>query len=107
MFIRDLDGVYFDNSHVNSPERCIELCSKYNFKYAGVQYKFQCRCGNNFNNYGLADQNLCNMACPVGNETCGGEWVNDIYKISSLSILKKILRKNFLIYFSNFKFLIR
>ena len=36
-------------THDNSPAKCMNKCSENNFKYAGVQYNYQCWCGNSYN----------------------------------------------------------
>ncbi len=67
-------------THYNSPAACMQKCSYYNFKYAGVQYNYQCWCGNEYNSYGVATN--CNMNCPNSKvNTCGGAWANDIYEM--------------------------
>jgi hypothetical protein len=77
-------------NYFNLPNSCIELCYKYNFKFAGLQYENQCWCGNSYGSFGAADPSICNMSCPIGNRTCGGKWANDVYEITNLSINMKI-----------------
>jgi len=72
-------GYLFDNSM--SVERCIRLCGKGGYRYAGVQYSNSCFCGNRYGKYGPAKN--CDMKC-AGNaqEICGGTWANSIYEVS-------------------------
>jgi len=78
---RDLDGFMYGSKDM-TPEMCIDICSKRNFKYASVQYSTQCFCGNSYGKYGPA--NNCNMKCS-GDPTkiCGGFWANSVYKTYS------------------------
>ena len=58
----------------------MKKCNKYQFKYAGVQYNYQCWCGNSYGNYEAAYN--CHMRCPNNTiDFCGGAWSNDIYEI--------------------------
>jgi hypothetical protein len=67
-------------THDNSPAKCMNKCSENNFKYAGVQYNYQCWCGNSYGNFGPAFN--CHMNCPNNTvDYCGGAWSNDIYEI--------------------------
>ncbi|WP_456324772.1 PAN domain-containing protein [Desulfonauticus submarinus] len=75
---RDLDGFMYGSKDM-TPEMCIDICSKRNFKYASVQYSTQCFCGNSYGKYGPA--NNCNMKCSGDSDKiCGGFWANSVYK---------------------------
>lgn len=84
---RDIDGLYFNFYHSNSPEICIRTCSQYNFKYAAVQFGKQCFCGDEHGKYGMVESSKCNMNCPNNNSKCGGKWANDVYQINYMSII--------------------
>jgi len=84
-FRRDLAGYYFDMTLTNTPQACMKACNSVYYKYAGVQYNYQCWCGNSYNNYGPAYN--CHLTCPNSTNDgdllllCGGAWSNDIYEI--------------------------
>ncbi len=91
---RDLDGIFFDLFSINSPKESIKKCFNFNFRYAGLQNGFQCWCGDKYGKFGSVESKNCYISCPKGNETCGGEFFNDIFEINNLSITKKILSSN-------------
>jgi hypothetical protein len=92
-FRRDLNGLYFDMTLDNSPQACMNKCNQYNFKYAGVQYNYQCWCGKTFGNFGRAHN--CYMTCPNNTvDLCGGAWSNDIYEIIPDKKSEPILMKS-------------
>ncbi len=57
---------------------CIFLLQ--NYQYAGVQFSFECRCGNNYGLLGKASESDCNEPCS-GNphQICGDANRNSIY----------------------------
>jgi len=76
---RDLKGT-FTSSPKMSSNKCVNICGKSGYKFAGTQYASQCFCGNSYGKSGKA--NNCNMNCSGNkNEKCGGSWANSIYKI--------------------------
>jgi hypothetical protein len=73
----DLDG-YLERSWQNTPQRCIQTCADKGFRYAGVQYAESCLCGNQYGQFGTADN--CTMACTGdGAQVCGGINANSVY----------------------------
>lgn len=50
------------------------------YKYAGLQARTWCTCGDTYGRFGSAPNSQCNMACPRGRGTCGAGWRNSIYK---------------------------
>jgi len=65
-------------SNQNSAQSCTAVCKSKGFKFAGTQYSRECFCGDDYDDYGSA--NNCNMGCP-GNakEKCGGTWALSVY----------------------------
>ena len=60
-------------SSVNITENCVQKCSGYNFKYAGVSNS-QCYCGDEFYSKIPNDTCECNAACnSTINSFCGGK----------------------------------
>ncbi|CAN0220987.1 unnamed protein product, partial [Laminaria digitata] len=54
---------------------CASYCDTLGAKYAGVQFSFQCFCGNNddFDRLGSLPQSSCEMLCTANpDEFCGG-----------------------------------
>ncbi len=75
----DLNG-YLERSRFNSVQRCVDICAKRGFRYAGVQYSESCLCGNSYGRYGPA--NNCTMACTgYPEQICGGYASNAVYEI--------------------------
>jgi hypothetical protein len=77
---RDVNGLITNDANMTSA-RCIAVCRKQGFAYAGTQYATYCFCGSSYGRSGAADN--CNMACG-GNpaEMCGGAWANSVYSVS-------------------------
>jgi hypothetical protein len=68
-----------------SVEKCLEICYRNNFEYAGLQYSYQCYCGNTYGRFGEAKSSIeCNSRCKLNpKQTCGGAWHNSVYKIQT------------------------
>ena len=69
-------------SSVNITENCVQKCSGYNFKYAGVSNS-QCYCGDEFYSKIPNDTCECNAACnSTINSFCGGtEEQTSVYQL--------------------------
>ncbi|XP_074652552.1 uncharacterized protein LOC141906951 [Tubulanus polymorphus] len=64
---------------------CIKQCNGANkdYKYAGVQYGYQCFCDDTYGRYGIG--NGCTMPCKdKPDEICGGSNHNYIYKLNGM-----------------------
>jgi hypothetical protein len=81
---RDLDGAAF-NDPAMTVNKCLSLCSTQGFRFAGLQYRTWCFCGNNYGRYAVGGAS-CTMRC-AGDPSlfCGGEWANNIWEILSSS----------------------
>ncbi|XP_074661421.1 plasminogen-like [Tubulanus polymorphus] len=81
---RDLTTYATKNTKMTS-EMCIAICKKLGFKYAGLQFRWHCLCGNRVGKYGQRPDSECNVNCP-GNahEKCGGFWRNSVYATSDI-----------------------
>lgn len=85
-----MDGLYIDHDGINTPQKCIDACANYNFKYAAVQYEYQCWCGDEYGRYGIAEN--CNQECPGDSSLmCGGRWANSVYEITNIGLFDKKL----------------
>ncbi|CAB9522911.1 WSC domain-containing protein 2 [Seminavis robusta] len=60
---------------------CIEDCFNKGFKYAGLQFKSECRCGHSgYDKYGgVRPESECSMDCTTGSGICGGPGRNSVY----------------------------
>ena len=90
--IRDLDGALIENKSLMTIEMCIQYCYIKNFKYAGVQFGYQCFCGNSeVRIFGIVPETECNQVC-VGNfnQICGDSNRNSIYIITGKFNFNKI-----------------
>eukprot|EP00795_Rhopilema_esculentum_P010608 gene10608-19347_t len=76
---RDLN-VYSLNSGETFISKCIEICKKKGSPYAGLQFRRECNCGDNYNRYGRAQESDCRELCSDGKGKCGGSWRNSVYK---------------------------
>lgn len=85
-------GCYGDGEERDLPYRldgdiggvveCLEGCGQLGFKYAGLQFRSECFCGNDFGTYGRfdPDHNYCNTYCSNSpDEICGGRWFQSVY----------------------------
>jgi len=64
-----------------TPDRCIRYCSEQGFRFAGVQFSYQCFCGNNPPPHAkIVSQIECNKICDGDrNQFCGGDWRNNVF----------------------------
>jgi hypothetical protein len=83
---RDLQGSFMENPDL-TPEMCFKYCMSLNYNIIGLQYSFQCFCGNSYGNFGKLNETQCNTPCSGGSDKfCGGSWKNSIYIINSVSL---------------------
>lgn len=79
----------FHFNNVCTIPHCINFCREAGYVYAGLQYYYQCFCGNTFpkpkTNPKLTED-ICNMPCH-GNasQICGGHWANSVYETGNES----------------------
>ncbi|CAG2202657.1 unnamed protein product [Mytilus edulis] len=61
-------------------QKCQQFCGKKGFKFAGVEYGYECFCGNVLRKYRKRKESDCKTPCS-GNkrQTCGGPWRISIY----------------------------
>jgi hypothetical protein len=91
-FAPELIGCYKDTGNralkgqwTNGKDMTIEVCNQRcaddDFLFAATQYSAHCFCGDDeYDIYGPADN--CNMLCAANNqETCGGGWANQVYRV--------------------------
>ncbi|XP_052224320.1 CUB and sushi domain-containing protein 3-like [Dreissena polymorpha] len=65
------------NSNSNTPVECASRCSDY--RYAGVEYRLWCFCGNSLNAT-KTQESHCNSDCPGDrSKKCGGYWRISVY----------------------------
>ncbi|CAJ1970372.1 unnamed protein product [Cylindrotheca closterium] len=56
--------------------KCIDACTEYGAKFAGLEVGRQCFCGNEYEKHGPADN--CNRKCD--GLACGGDWSLSVYE---------------------------
>ena len=73
-----------DFSATNSIKTCLDYCRSKGYLYMGVQYRYQCFCGNKKpSESALASPSTCNHQCSGDKtETCGGDWRLNVYATS-------------------------
>ncbi|GBC07513.1 hypothetical protein RclHR1_00750047 [Rhizophagus clarus] len=67
-------------------ERCIDNCREGNYKYAGLEARTQCFCGNSYDGGvgRLLGSEYYSASCPGNNfQICEGIWVLSIYEVST------------------------
>ncbi|CAC5410676.1 unnamed protein product [Mytilus coruscus] len=66
-------------------QKCQQFCGKKGFKFAGVEYGYECFCGNVLRKCRKRKESDCKMPCS-GNkrQTCGGPWRISIYTVCPL-----------------------
>jgi len=66
-------------------DECIDNCRKGNYKYAGLEARTQCFCGNSYDSGGvgrLLGSEACSASCPGNNsQICGGVWALSLYEV--------------------------
>ena len=84
-------GCYYDSSNnrllshrINgdnhTEQSCRQSCSSY--KYFGLQYMGECRCGNSIANAQKVSEGQCNTKCRKDTrQTCGGPYRNSLHKV--------------------------
>jgi hypothetical protein len=70
------------NFKAGNREQCFQQCSEAGFQYAGLQWTGECHCGNEYGQYGSADQ--CN--CERGSKKFG-YWQQCIYDLAATKAL--------------------
>jgi len=79
---RIFNGFVTEMSETNSPLACINYCLRIGFQLAGLQYGYECWCGQAVSVNGVQVSELqCNMSCP-GRESqsvCGGYLAMSVY----------------------------
>ena len=70
----------------NSPSKCIAACKEAGYLLAGVQYSYQCFCGNSPPPWSVIKPGYeCNLVCPGNsNQKCGGTWRMNIYSTTTI-----------------------
>ncbi|KAH3731113.1 hypothetical protein DPMN_057118 [Dreissena polymorpha] len=67
-------------SFLNSPNECATRCSTHNYSFAGVEFEWQCFCGNSFDATKKKPDNECNKRCPGDiSKMCGAANRINIY----------------------------
>ena len=79
---RLLGNFRHDDRSGMTPEFCQKICFDKNFQYAGVQYYYECFCGNTAPPPSkLLSKSECNLPCSGDkSKICGGAWKMNIYK---------------------------
>ncbi|XP_014286283.1 uncharacterized protein [Halyomorpha halys] len=72
----------------NSPNKCIHICEKLSYQYAGVEFTKTCFCSKNKPNEDMKRSEIgCQMPChPFSHEKCGGFWRISVYAVSTYNI---------------------
>ncbi|XP_038064858.1 uncharacterized protein LOC119735224 [Patiria miniata] len=70
------------SEYEQSVEWCFRNCLEpTEYKYAGMEYKYECWCGNdNYDKHGKEPDSDCKYVCPGNNnQICGGSWRISVY----------------------------
>ena len=90
---RILDGYKGSFKNQNSPQTCFKHCAQLGYNFAGVQYSYECFCGNTKPNQNLKiDEKKCDLPCSSGSQvdesqTCGGYLTMNIYNLGPNHLL--------------------
>ncbi|XP_046581660.1 macrophage mannose receptor 1-like [Haliotis rubra] len=75
---RDMDDMTMQLHKSMTRGFCVKRCGQNGYRYAGVQYSFECRCSNSFGLYGSGEG--CTRECSAKNGlSCGGGWRNEVF----------------------------
>ncbi|CAH1780640.1 unnamed protein product [Owenia fusiformis] len=68
-------------SNKNNRWDCIVACKGQGYRYSGMQYGNECRCGHSYGKHGKLDESSCNMMCTGegATQTCGSGLKNNVY----------------------------
>ena len=85
---RLLTGSISKSQENNSKKHCIEKCKHEGYSLAGMQYGYECFCGDksikDLTNFKIEEEK-CNKKCPgAPNEICGGYLTMNIYHTGSV-----------------------
>ena len=65
-----------------TPQICFNFCTKKRYKFAGLQNRYQCFCGNSFGKYGKLESKKCSCKCDGDKrKNCGCALTNMIYQL--------------------------
>ena len=72
---------YYYSSENMTVTSCASNCSKQGYAYIGLEFSYQCFCGNTLNSRAVpVDPSVCNYACCADSSVArGGDWVIGIY----------------------------
>ncbi|CAC5423642.1 unnamed protein product [Mytilus coruscus] len=75
-------------------QKCQQFCGKKGFKFAGVEYGYECFCGNVLRKGRKRKESDCKTPCS-GNkqQTCGGTWRISVYTAKTSKCMKKCHKK--------------
>lgn len=69
---RTIQGASYSNQTAMTVESCISYCDSQNYIYAGLEYMYECYCGNSTSTAKVEPSTDCNMACSGNSsEACG------------------------------------
>ncbi|XP_038054951.1 uncharacterized protein LOC119727159 isoform X2 [Patiria miniata] len=75
-----------ESSNEQFVERCFRHCLEpTQFKYAGLEYSYECYCGNNedYDKHGEKPESDCQDSCAGNsNQICGDSWSLSVYRVS-------------------------
>jgi len=63
-----------------SLSECLYQCQEDGYYYAGLQYGYECFCGDSYGSYGTSSG--CTMDCTDGPGVCGGGYANSVYQVN-------------------------
>ncbi|GFZ50872.1 Endo-1,3-alpha-glucanase agn1 [Saitozyma sp. JCM 24511] len=82
---RLLTGTEQDQSGM-TVSSCTSYCSGLGYTYAGVEYGYQCFCGNSLDSSKAISSSSCNYACQgSSSQTCGGFYAAGVYQLKATS----------------------
>ncbi|XP_058124998.1 xylosyltransferase oxt [Anopheles ziemanni] len=89
---RLLSGYFTTFKTANSPEKCIRLCLQSGYPFAGVQYGYECFCGDDEPKVSVKlPDSSCNIKCPGDpKEACGGFFTMNVYETGIRKFAAKI-----------------
>jgi beta-D-xylosidase 4 len=69
----------------NSPQACADICGRAGYSLAGVEYGYECYCGDRISNEKAPSEGSCSTKCPGdSSETCGGSYLINIWNVENV-----------------------
>ncbi|KAL3836103.1 hypothetical protein ACJMK2_021556 [Sinanodonta woodiana] len=86
---RILSEVHMNDDQRMTPQFCIDHCRQYGFQFAGVEFRYECFCGNEHDLYESKPDSECKMPCSGdAKQFCGGDWRVSVFSTELVQVVE-------------------